>query len=637
MSKTGHNSNEDRFAGKRAILMPRSSTANQLSSIEDQLKDMRLFAERNGIIVVGEIGTAGISASKPWDREDFNEIINRKKTLDDFDLLVVYDSSRFTRSGSVTGAHELHALNAAGIELTFSSQQIAEGPLGELQLMQSFAVGQGEMIDRAKAVCRGRQSALESGRCIPPRKNPFGTDRLVSFSDGRPRHIIRHTRRGGQEIFDGVTKVLIETHPPKVQGAGSRYMKQKQDHEELIPGAESDIEIVHRIFEQKFVLGVAVNKIAGDLNRDGVAGITGGMWSNGAVDAILRQTAYSGFLVANQLTQANYYRCSTDGPLSVEKNIKARAGIEAPGLTIRAKEDWTIIPQPRMEEFLPQSLREIAKKHALERLERKASSAGKPKRKREDYSRDSHKESDFILSGLLMEKRTGLIMVGSTTSKYRYYRIKGVNRYPGVKRVKNEYIRADFIEEATVRAIEQVIRENDNLFDLIRVEAERQRRTASLSEREYERLIAEQKKLDGDCEYIHNNRSVYGDEMTLRLVAENRQKQRVIEQKLDDVDRLDEIWGKDIDTKVAALVQELQSASKWLRKGPRDAARRLVRLMVEEAVVNSETKEFKLSLRVPKSFYDDPKSIGLLSNSLCQEDQRKSALSRSRVSRASTT
>lgn len=622
MSKTGHNSNENHLAGKRAILMPRASTTKQQSSIKDQLKDMRAFAERNGLIVVGEIGNAGISASKPWEREDFEEIINRKESVDDFDVLVVYDASRFTRSGTVTGAHEIHALRSAGIEVVFSSQQIAEGPLGEMQLMQSFAVGQGEVIDRARAVCRGRQSAIEDGRCIPCRKNPFGTDRLVSFSDGRPRHIVHHTRLGGQEIFDGITLELIETHPPKGDGARSRYMKQKFDHEELVPGAQSDIDTVLWIFAQKFVHGVASNRIAATLNRNGVSGITGGKWSNGSVDSILRQTAYSGFIVANQMTQANYYRCSSDGPMSVEKNIKARAGVEAPGVTIRPQEDWTIIDQPQMKDFLPQAIREEAKKYALERLARRSRNAGKHKRKREKYNRDSHKDSDFFLSGLLVESRTEKHMVGCSTKKYRYYRIKGVNNYPGEERIKPDRIRAEQIEDVTMRAIEQVISETDDLFEIVRSEAQRQRRTASLSEREFDRLVAEQKKLDDDCAHIHQNRSVYGEEMTLRLVAENRQKYQDIDERLEAVDRLDDIWGKDMDKKVRDLVKELKVASKWLRRGPRDAARRLVRLMVEKAHVNAETKEIKLALRVPKSFYDDPKSIGLLSKSLCQDGQQ---------------
>jgi hypothetical protein len=275
-----------------------------------------------------------------------------------------------------------------------------------------------------------------------------------------------------------------------------------------------------------------------------------------------------------------------------------------------------------MEDFLPEAIREVAKQFAIERLERRADNAGKPKRKREKYDRDSHKDSDFFLSGILVESRTNQVMVGCPTGKYRYYRIKGVNKYPGVDRVKPDRIRADFIEDVTLSAIEQILSDTSGLSEIIRSEAERQRQTASLSEREFDRLVDEQKKLNDDCEFIHRNRETYGNEMVLQFIADNRRRYNEIDERLDAIDRLDEIWGKDMDKKVENLVRELKAASKWLRSGPRDAGRRLARVMIQEAIVNAETKECRLALRVPKSFYDRPEKIGLLSNSLYQDGQQ---------------
>jgi hypothetical protein len=207
-------------------------------------------------------------------------------------------------------------------------------------------------------------------------------------------------------------------------------------------------------------------------------------------------------------------------------------------------------------------------------------------------------------------------MVGSSIGRYRYYKIKGVNKYPGEERIKPERIRADYIETSTLQAIEQVISDTQGLSEIIRNEAARQRRTATLSERDYERLVTEQKKLDDRCEHIHQHLDVYGEEMTLRLVSENRKQHQEIEERLAAVDRLDDIWGRDMDKKVLTLVKELKAASKWLRGGPRDSGRRLARLMIEQAIVNAETKEFMLTLRVPKSFYDQPEKISLLSSSV---------------------
>ena len=614
MARSQNNPIEQRYAGRRALLMPRASTTKQTTSVEDQLKQMRLFAKRNGIIVVDKVGTAGISATKSWDRPDFDEVIARKQSINDFDLLIVYDATRFTRAGGINGASELRRMHANGIEVVFSSQEIADGMLGDMQLMQLFSMGQAEVEQRAKAICRGRQSSLESKRSLPFPETPFGTNRLISFSSGARRHVVRVTSDGSQIVFDGQTGDEIERFPPKVRGAGPRYIKQSQDNEELIPGDPAAVQIVQQIFQWKFIDNLSTNAIAKKLNEQGTPGVKGGFWSVGAIDTILRQPAYTGTVISGLSSAATFYRCAADEPEKVERDAKARAGVEAPHLSIRLPDDWTLIEQPQMVEFLPENIREQARIYAIYRLERRAKNAGKSRRRKDPHDRDRYKDSPFILTKILVEERCGMRMTGYSAKNYSYYMITRAASYPGTDIPKPHRIRSEMIDAAVLAALETMLSNTTALEDMVRAEVERQRRIASLSETQIKELMAESRRLDTDCEFIHKHRSKYGDEMTLKLVNDNRRRQAEIDQQIDAVDRLDELWGKNIDKKIRDLAVELAEASKWIRKGPAGAARRLVELFVSSATVNTETKEVNMEFRLPKRLYDNPQSVSLVTN-----------------------
>src|SRR3974377_1381347 len=93
--------------GKRYIGLARCSSPGQVDTrIDKQLRLIENFGREQGMHCVDRI-TLGVTGSVPGARSDLDELVQRKKDQDDFDIVVVQDLSRLTRSG---GAHGMHVL-----------------------------------------------------------------------------------------------------------------------------------------------------------------------------------------------------------------------------------------------------------------------------------------------------------------------------------------------------------------------------------------------------------------------------------------------------------------------------------------------------------------------------------------------
>lgn len=85
------------LAGKRYIAYSRSAARND-ASVDRQLGLIRQFAERLGLVCVGEVRLNGVGGYLPPLRPDLCALLARKRTKNDFDLLVMEDRARLTRT-----------------------------------------------------------------------------------------------------------------------------------------------------------------------------------------------------------------------------------------------------------------------------------------------------------------------------------------------------------------------------------------------------------------------------------------------------------------------------------------------------------------------------------------------------------
>src|SRR5688572_14348666 len=117
-----------KLQGKRYINLVRSSTSPQAgTSSRGQLHRMNAFAEAHEMVHVTDIVLNGVTGSVPSLRADVDDLVSRKRSRNDFDVVLIYDLSRFTRSGAVHGFAMEAKLAQVGIRLVVVADDLPTG------------------------------------------------------------------------------------------------------------------------------------------------------------------------------------------------------------------------------------------------------------------------------------------------------------------------------------------------------------------------------------------------------------------------------------------------------------------------------------------------------------------------------
>src|SRR4051812_47695865 len=200
-----------RLRGKYCLGLVRCSTMKQAdTSIPDQIAALRKFADDHGLIITDTIILEGVSGSQPGNREDLQQITQRKRERNDFEVLLVQDTSRLTRGGMQHGNKIEFDFAAEGIEIIYAMEQLPDGPAADIVKALSYHSAKEQARSIAMNVARGSMSAMEQGRLSHTRRVPYGIDRLYLGPDRKPRYIIRALADGTQLKLHAVTGEIIE-------------------------------------------------------------------------------------------------------------------------------------------------------------------------------------------------------------------------------------------------------------------------------------------------------------------------------------------------------------------------------------------------------------------------------------------
>src|SRR4051812_28687140 len=97
----------------KAILYARTSTSAQSESVQAQLRRMRNFAKNSGLVIVSHLIGKGVT---PDPKKTVDALIERKKTSNDFDTVVLNGADRLART-TADSVSALFKLNGAGIDV----------------------------------------------------------------------------------------------------------------------------------------------------------------------------------------------------------------------------------------------------------------------------------------------------------------------------------------------------------------------------------------------------------------------------------------------------------------------------------------------------------------------------------------
>lgn len=332
-----------KYVGRRYVCLVRCSTNEQSStSIPDQLALLRHFADGHGMIAAGDdIVLGGVSGSRPGARDDLNEILHRKATKNDFDVLLIQDFSRMTRFGSDHGGAISYKLAEAGIQLIPANGSLPDGDHDGIVKSVEYYAAQQYAKSISFAVSRGQMSSLLEGRMAHCLRPPYGVDRVYLGLDKKPVHILRNLPDGTQQRRHPETLEILEVYPKPERGRPSlHYRKQKSESVVLIPGDPMQIEVVRQIFRRKLVDRWGHWRIAKELNDRGVQSPNGSVWNMTTVKLILRNPVYVGRGIANRRSGAIYNSRSRGQPQSKTADVHYMARHKRPKSVDRPRADW---------------------------------------------------------------------------------------------------------------------------------------------------------------------------------------------------------------------------------------------------------------------------------------------------------
>ncbi len=451
-----------KLEGKRYIELTRCSSAGQIdTSIDAQHVLVEQYAREHGMVRAGVVELAGVSGSIPGIRTDIDQIICRKREQDDFEVLLLQDCTRFTRAGTAHGMSMIYELRAAGVQVVFVKDDAPDGELGDvLQSMRLYASNE-QVRSLSHNVTRGLSFSLYEGRSAHCKSPPYGLDRLYTAEDGTPKHIVRNLPDGTQVKLtgDGSGTVVERFGRNEKSGVPAHYIKQKNERIVLVPGDPECVKVMQEIFRRHFQDGWGYGRIAQDLNDRGIAAPRGGLWYSVTVRGILLNPIYLGTGLANLFTSAIYYARGQNGPIERNSSTTKLAN-GRPAREVRLASDWFEREEPALKGMLDESLRPAAEAKQKKRLD--ALATGQTQRKH----RSRHTDSDFILTGILTAKQSGLPMSGRRTGKpgmkWRSYQITRAQGAPSSK-VPKTMIGAEPLERAVVGALQLILFEADHL------------------------------------------------------------------------------------------------------------------------------------------------------------------------------
>lgn len=590
--------NDSKYKGKRYICIARASDAPEGSSSTDaQLKLLNEAAKKLGMVPVEDIALNNLTGSLPGKRDDLDQLLARKRSRNDFDVLVLQRIDRLTRGGADHGFWFEHECRRAGIELLFIGDDIPEGRYASLIKVAKFEAAQEQAFSISQRSTQGSQHALEDGRVITSSHTPYGCWRLYLASDGSESHIIRDLRDGRQQKLDARSREVIDTYGEVGGGSKGHYRKQKTEKVLLIPGDSAEVEVVREIFRLHFLQGWGGKRIADLLNSRSIRSPQGRGWSQHQVEVIYEQEVYTGRSVGNRISSSIYHERASNAPKAANVDPAIRATARSIPVRHRHPNEWYIQPQPRMAEFLEPAVRKLAEAEH----ERIWKTRWDPTR--EKQSRSRHKASDYLLTGLLVAKQDGEpltgVLCGRVGKKVRYYRHRRGRRGYRTGSIFNRLLQAEPLERAVIGILQEVLADIPLLRERILRFAVEQSSTAENQDGKLEELRDRREKLRRRTELIVSTL----DEETLadarleldRLGAQRRQLDEQIAG-AEAAEQARTISPEEIADTVAA---RLQSLSAELKSMPTFALRQMLGTLIEKVVADMETRQIEIHIAVP--------------------------------------
>ena len=292
----------------KAVGYARRSTDMQERSIPDQKAYIEKWAGENGYRILRWYIDDAISGTSTKGRKAFESMIAAAENGRDFDTIICYDISRFSRGGTNETGYYLHRLEKVGVDAIFPADGIVEGDEGELlQGVKSWQAKQ-YTVKLSRDTIRGSISNITQRHSAPGGIAPYGYDKQHLTADGKVMRTIRWMLDGRKQEFDPDGKLV------RVLESNERVKKAKSDIIKYVPSTPERVETIQRIFSL-YLAGHGGHHIASKLNAEGIPSYTGVKWVSRQIRGVLENPVYKGAIVWNRRTCGRFNGVDGNGNL----------------------------------------------------------------------------------------------------------------------------------------------------------------------------------------------------------------------------------------------------------------------------------------------------------------------------------
>jgi hypothetical protein len=235
-------------------------------------------------------------------------MIHQAENDRDFEAVLVYDISRFSRGGSTEMGFFLYRLQQAGVRVIFCAEALPDDDGGELLLGVKSWQARQYSVKLSRDTIRGTISTLMERRSAPGGVPPYGYDKQHVTADGQVLRTFRWLPDGRKEEFSPEGRLV------RVLAPGETVKKVKSDLVRYVRSTPQRVAVVRRVFAQ-CAQGYGYRFIAARLNDDGIPSADGRKWNANRIKRMVENPVYRGALAWNKRTMGKLHGVGRDGRL----------------------------------------------------------------------------------------------------------------------------------------------------------------------------------------------------------------------------------------------------------------------------------------------------------------------------------
>ncbi len=363
-----------------AVAYLRRSTNRQERSLDDQRREIEVYAQQHGYRILRWYTDSGISGDATERRLEFLAMHKAATSARDFDVILCWDYSRFGRFDSIEAGRWIHPLRQAGVKLVTVAEGVVDWDCFTGRIMNALhAEGKHSFLtDLSRNVARSLSGIAKEG-FLCGQAAPYGFDRMLLDERGDHRQRIR---------------------------TGEKFSKARGWRTTLVPSDDAlKVATVQWLFKQYADTDTGLRNLTDQLNARGVLGPTGGPWYAASIKAILENRNYTGTFTWAKRREGKYHSVSAGQVRERDRGEVTLSPAGKPHAIDNPREAWIVVEDAH-EALID---RELFERVQAKIVERRRSTPGASYRTHTKGNGDA-----YLLSGLVYCARCGCKMHGST-------------------------------------------------------------------------------------------------------------------------------------------------------------------------------------------------------------------------------